>query len=118
MNYKIATSCLLIGTFLAPITTFATDVYSGIPKAERHEDRAHPMTWVKDSIITTKIKAKLATDYPGSMKDIQVDTDADGVVWLTGTANTQAEINEAIQTARTTENVKSVWSDLSVDSNR
>lgn len=80
MKHTIATSCFLIGSFLAPVTTFASDVYSGTAKAERHEDRAHPMTWVKDSVITTKIKAKLATDHPGSMKHIQVDTDADGVV--------------------------------------
>lgn len=118
MKYKLATSCFLIGSFLAPITTFATDVHSGTAAAERHEDRTRPMTWVKDSMITTKIKAKLATDHPGSMKHIQVDTDVDGVVWLTGTANTQAEVNAAIQTARSTENVKSVWSDLSVENDR
>lgn len=118
MKHKIATSCFLIGSFLAPIMTFATEVYTGTAKAERHEDRAHPTTWVMDSVITTKIKAKLANDNPGSMKHIQVDADADGVVWLTGTANTQDDVNQAIQTARSTENVKSVWSDLSVENDR
>ena len=65
-------------------------------------------------MITTKIKTKLAADHPGSMKHIQVDTDRDGVVWLTGTANTQDEINKAITTARNTDGVKSVWSDLKI----
>jgi hyperosmotically inducible periplasmic protein len=118
MKFKLATICLVLGTFMAPMTSSATDVYSGTSKPERHADRAHPLTWVKDSVITTKIKAKLATDHPGSMKHIQVDTDADGVVWLTGTANNQSEIDAAIATARSTENVKSVWSDLTVENDR
>jgi hyperosmotically inducible protein len=52
------------------------------------------------------------------MKHIQVETDKDGVVWLTGTANTQEEINQAIATARSTDGVKSVWSDLKVKMDR
>lgn len=82
--------------------------------ANQDSDRKHPITFVKDSAITTKIKAKLAADHPGSMKHIQVDTDKDGVVWLTGTANTQEEINQAIATARNTDGVRSVWSDLKI----
>lgn len=109
MKIKHATICLVIGSLLAPIAAFSQ---------ERHDDRSHPMTWVKDSVVTTKIKAKLAADHPGSMKHIQVDTDRDGVVWLTGTANNQAEIDAAISTARNTEGVKSVWSDLKIENDR
>ncbi|AJP49244.1 hypothetical protein PG1C_14005 [Rugosibacter aromaticivorans] len=112
MKTKLATTCFVIGTLLAPVAAIAADTI------ERHSDRAHPMTWVKDSVITTKIKAKLAADHPGSMKHIQVDTDKDGVVWLTGTANSQAEIDAAIATARHTEHVKSVWSDLKIENDR
>ncbi|MGO9443931.1 MAG: BON domain-containing protein [Thiobacillaceae bacterium] len=85
---------------------------------DRDADRSHPITYVKDSIITTKIKAKLAADHPGSMKHISVDTDMDGVVWLSGTANTQEEINAAIDTARNTEGVKSVKSDINITNDR
>lgn len=109
MKTKLATTFFVIGTLLAPVAAYA---------AERNSDRSHPMTYVKDSIITTKIKAKLAAEHPGSMKHIQVDTDKDGVVWLTGTANTQEEINQAIATARNTEGVKSVWSDLQIKNDR
>ncbi len=112
MKTKLVTSLFLLGTLLAPVAVMAADT------PERHADRAHPMTWVKDSMITTKIKAKLAADHPGSMKNIQVDTDKDGVVWMTGTANDQEQINEAITTARTTKGVKSVWSDLSIKSDK
>ena len=85
---------------------------------DREADRAHPMTFVKDSIITAKIKAKLAADHPGSLAHISVDTDKDGNVWLSGTANTQEEIKDAIDTARNTEGVKTVWPDLTVKSDR
>jgi hyperosmotically inducible protein len=109
MKTKLATTFLVIGTLLAPVLAHADD---------RDADRSHPMTWVKDSVITTKIKAKLAADHPGSMKHIQVDTDKDGVVWLTGTANTLDEINQAVTTARNTAGVKSVWTDIKIKSDR
>lgn len=112
MKIKLATTCFVISTLLAPVAAIAADAM------ERHADREHPLTWVKDSVITTKIKAKLATDHPGSMKHIRVDTDKDGVVWLTGTANSQAEIDTAISTARNTEGVRSVWSDLKIQNDR
>ncbi len=105
MNIKLATTAIILSTLLAPVLVNAGD---------RDADRAHPMTWVQNSVITTQIKAKLAADHPGSMKHIRVDTDKDGVVWLTGTANTQKEANLAISTARNTEHVKSVWSDLKI----
>lgn len=108
MKTKLVTSLFVLGTLLAPVTALASDA------SERHEDRAHPVTWVKDSVITTKIKTKLAADHPGSMKNIQVDTDRDGVVWMTGTANNQEEINQAVATARNTKGVKSVWSDITI----
>ncbi|MGA7949473.1 MAG: BON domain-containing protein [Thiobacillaceae bacterium] len=85
---------------------------------DREADRSHPMTFVKDSIITAKIKAKLAAEHPGSLAHISVDTDKDGNVRLSGTANTQEEINAAVDTARSTEGVKSVWIDLTVKSDR
>jgi hyperosmotically inducible protein len=109
MKTKLATTFLVIGTLLAPVLAHADD---------RDADRSHPMTWVKDSVITTKIKAKLAADHPGSMKHIQVDTDKDGVVWLTGTANTLDEINQAVTTARNTAGVKSVWTDIKIKNDR
>lgn len=112
MKTKLVTSLFVIGTLLAPVAAMAAD------SAERSEDRAHPLTWVKDSMITTKIKAKLAADHPGSMKNIRVDTDKDGVVWMTGTANNQAEIDQAVTTARNTKGVKSVWIDITIKNDK
>lgn len=109
MKIKIATAFFVIGALLSPLAVHAEDSDS---------NRSHPKAWVKDSVITTKIKSKLAADHPGSLLHIQVDTDKNGVVWMTGTANNLEEINQAITTARNTEGVKSVWSDIKIKSDR
>ncbi len=109
MKHAIATTCLVIGTAMAPLAAFAID---------GDADRANPATFVKDSAITTKIKAKLASEHLGSAKHIKVDTDNDGVVWMSGTANSQEEANQAVTIARNTEGVKMVKSDLKVQKDR
>jgi hyperosmotically inducible protein len=77
-------------------------------------DRSHPKAFVKDSVITTKIKSKLAADHITSVGRIHVDTDADGVVWLSGSAHTQDAIDHAVSVAKSTEGVKDVRSSLKV----
>jgi hyperosmotically inducible protein len=109
MRHALATTCFVIGTALAPVAACATD---------GDKDRPNPATFVKDSVITTKIKTKLAAEHLGSANHIKVDTDRDGVVWMTGTANTQGEVNQAVAIARNTEGVKSVKSDLKVQKDR
>jgi hyperosmotically inducible protein len=109
MKYKLATTCVVIGTVLAPVAAYAAD---------SDKDRSKPGTFVKDSVITTKIKTKLAAEHLGSAKHIEVDTDMNGVVWMSGTANNQDEIDKAVAIARNTEGVKSVNSDLRVQKDR
>jgi len=109
MNYKLATSAFVFGSMLASASVFATD---------SDMDRAKPGTYVKDSAITVKIKAKLAEEHPGSMAHIKVDTDKNGVVWMTGTANTRDEVNEAVAIAKNTEGVKSVHNQLKVQKDK
>jgi len=81
-------------------------------------DRGHPTAFVKDSVITTKVKARLAAENLESLKNIQVDTDAKGVVSLSGTVNSLEETNKALTIARNTEGVKSVSSDLMLQKDR
>jgi hyperosmotically inducible protein len=109
MNYKLATTCFVIGALLAPVAAYAEDADA---------DRPNPATFVKDSAITTKIKSQLAAEHLGSLKHISVDTDQNGVVWMTGTVNNQAEANQAITIARDTEGVRSVKSSLKVQKDR
>ena len=105
MRYKLATTCFVIGSVLAPVAAYAAD---------SDTDRSHPATYVKDSVITSKIKTKLAAEHLGSAKHIRVDTDKNGVVWMSGTANSQQEVDKAVAIARDTEGVKSVNSHIKV----
>jgi hyperosmotically inducible periplasmic protein len=109
MKFKLAATCFVIGSALAPVAAFAAD---------SDTDRSNAANYVKDSVITTKIKTKLAAEHLGTAKHISVDTDKDGVVWMTGTANTQEEVNRAVAIARDTEGVKSVNSKLTVQKDR
>ena len=77
-------------------------------------DRSSPGAYVKDSAITAKIKAKLAEEHVGSLAKIHVDTDANGMVYLSGTAKNQADIDKAVSIAQSTEHVTSVRNDLTV----
>jgi len=109
MRYKLATTCFVIASVLAPVAAYAADGDS---------DRSRPGTFVKDSVITTKIKAKLAAEHPASAKHVKVDTDKNGVVWLSGTTDSQAEADKAVEIARNTEGVKSVNTKLTVQKDR
>jgi hyperosmotically inducible protein len=79
-------------------------------------DRSHPKAFVKDSMITTKIKSKLASDHITSLGRIKVDTDKDGVVWLSGTARSQETIDKAISVSKNTKGVRDVKSTLTIKS--
>jgi hyperosmotically inducible periplasmic protein len=81
---------------------------------EQDADRSQPKTFVKDSVITTKIKSKLASEHITSLGKIRVDTDADGVVWLSGSAGTRDAVDRAVQIARDTDGVRGVHSALVV----
>ena len=80
----------------------------GYSAESREADRHHPKAFVKDSAITVKIKAKLAAEHPSSMARIHVDTDAHGVVWLSGTARSHEDMERAVSIAKETEGVMDV----------
>lgn len=68
---------------------------------------------VKDSFITTKVKAELAKDKGTSAHDIHVTT-KDGVVMLDGTVASQAEKELAEQDAKKIKGVVAVHNGLTV----
>ncbi len=109
MKIKLATTCFVIGALLAPLAAYAADGDS---------DRTHPMTFVKDSAITVKIKAKLAGEKISSLAHIKVDTDAKGAVVLSGKAKTQEEADKAASIARETEGVTSVKSNIQINKDK
>ena len=103
MKVLLASSCLVFGILLAPVAAYAAD-----------QDGMHPMTFVKDSAITTKIKAKLAAEKVSSLAHIRVDTDDKGVVVLSGKVRSQEESDKAASIARETEGVTSVTNNLKI----
>jgi hyperosmotically inducible protein len=105
MNSKIVTGLLVTTTLFVPIIALAEDADT---------DRSHPEAFVKDSVITTKIKTKLASEHVQSRGRIHVDTDANGVVWLRGTAKTQDAADLAVAMAQATEGVKDVHSHIAI----
>jgi hyperosmotically inducible periplasmic protein len=95
--------------------TAAAVLTTGIVLADDVDaDRSHPKAYVKDSAITTKIKSKLAAQHISSLAKIHVDTDADGVVWLSGSAASQDAVDRAVSIARDTDGVKGVKSEIKV----
>ena len=106
MKSKLAIAGFIVGTLLVPALAHAAE--------DQDKDRAHPKAFIKDSAITTKVKAKLAAEHVSSLAKIHVDTDANGMVWLSGTAANQAQIDKAVAIARATENVRDVKSELTI----
>jgi len=106
MKSSIVTTLLVIASLSAPVIALAAE--------DADMDRSHPVAFVKDSVITTKVKSKLAAEHIKSLGRIHVDTDANGVVWLRGTARSQEAADRAVSIARETEGVTDVHSHIKV----
>ena len=105
MKTKLAITCVVFGALLGSAAAIAGDAQSV---------GTSTTVFVKDSAITTKVKTKLAADHLTSLGRIHVDTDQNGIVWLSGTARSQVAIDKAVSIASSTEHVRSVHNDLTV----
>jgi hyperosmotically inducible protein len=105
MKKTLATTCVLFGVLLGPGVLLAAD----------QTDTARATAYVEDSAVTTAIKTKLAAEHITSLTRIHVDTDKDGVVWLTGSVGSRAASDKIESIARDTEHVKSVHNDLKIN---
>lgn len=83
---------------------------AGKEVADKAEDVG---TTVEDASITSAIKMKFANDELVSAREINVDT-KDGYVTLTGTVDSQAALDRALQLAKSVNAVKSVHSNLTI----
>lgn len=104
MKIKVTATCLLAASMLAPM----------MAHADGDMDHSHPIVYIADSGITAKIKTKLAAEHLKSFSRIKVDTDDKGVVWLSGSAHTQHQVDKAGQIARDTEGVRVVKNNIVV----
>ena len=105
MNTKLVITGILAGALMLPIAGYTAD---------NDNDRSSPKTFVKDSVITTKIKAELAEEKMSSLVHIKVDTDSKGMVVLSGTAASQNAANKAVTIARAVKGVTSVQNDIQI----
>jgi hyperosmotically inducible periplasmic protein len=108
MKKLVLTGLLAAGAFYLPIAM--ADEYKGDSDA----DRSHPGAFVKDSVITAKVKSKLAAKHMSTLTNIKVDTDDHGVVWLSGKAPTKDASDLAAMLAKDTEGVTSVHNKIMV----
>ncbi|WP_228487895.1 BON domain-containing protein [Rhodocyclus gracilis] len=100
---RVIASVFLGGMLLYSSGGFAAD---DKPSATRE--------YVKDSVITTKIKSQLAAEKLSSLIHITVDTDKQGVVVLGGTATSQAGVDRAIAIAHGVSGVTAVENTIRV----
>jgi hyperosmotically inducible protein len=102
---KTIASLFVIGTLLTPVMGYSAD-----------KDTGHSSVgeYVEDSVITSKIKAKLATEKNVSAMHIKVDTDKNGVVVLSGTAESQAEKDKAHKIAHSVDGVTKVINHIKI----
>lgn len=105
MNMKIAASCLVAGALMLPIAGYAADQAS---------DEASAKTYVKDSVITIKVKTELAETNLLSLLQINVDTDRLGMVTLSGTAPNKNAADKAASIARKVDGVTSVENHIQI----
>lgn len=105
MKFSKLASLIVAGALVAPLAAYAADKPAGTTR-----------TWVKDSVVTTKIKAQLAASKVSSLAVVHVDTDADGLVQLTGKVASATEKDRAESIAKAVDGVKSVDNQLTVSS--
>jgi hyperosmotically inducible protein len=105
MKTKLPQACLMAAALMLPVIGHSADYES---------DRSSPKAFVKDSWITTKIKADLVKAKDVSAVHIKVDTDDKGIVTLSGTARTQAEAEKAESIARDVKGVVMVENNIRV----
>jgi hyperosmotically inducible protein len=103
MNHKLTASVLVAGLLLVPVAGYSADA-----------QKSTATEYVKDSVITTKVKAELAAEKIVSLVKINVDTDKVGVVTLSGTTTTQAGSDKAVAITKAVKGVTSVKNDIKV----
>ena len=98
---KLIASLFLISIFFIPAIVSAEDSSVG--------------EFVKDSAITTQIKAKLLAAKDIDSLHIKVDTDNNGIVVLTGAVKSAAEKERVHNIAHSVDGVKKVLNKLIID---
>lgn len=106
MNRRPMLACVLAASLVAPVLVTA---------AEPDANGRAPVQFVDDSAITAAIKTKLLEGQWSSLTQLDVGTDREGTVWLSGTTKTQEAADRAVEMARVTDGVVQVRSHIVVN---
>jgi hyperosmotically inducible protein len=101
---------LILSTFVALGTA---GVMVAIANAT-DSDNSTVGAYVQDSAVTTKVKAKLAEKHLSTLASVSVETDKDGVVWLSGSAPTKDAKDLAEMITKATDGVTAVHNDIQI----
>lgn len=101
---------------LAALGVLMAIAASPSPAAETDPAREDKKEFETDSAITTAIAGKLASDKRARFGGIRVETDENGVVWLSGAASSQEEIDDAVNLAHRAADVRAVQSGIRLHS--
>ncbi len=98
----------LIRFFSAFFLALTLMTAAGCASTEKHEGTGE---YVDDSVITTKVKALLFDEPNLRSGEVNVET-FKGEVQLSGFVNSRADINKAVEIARSVKGVHSVKNDM------
>ena len=104
MNTKLAAGCLIAAASMLPIASYAAE--------------SAPRAFAEDTVITTKIKAELAEQKLSSLVHINVDTDNEGRVSLSGTTTSRNAADKAVSIARSVKGVTSVQNTIQIKADK
>jgi len=109
---KAIATAVILGALAIPAATFAADDASTSGTTS-----GKAKTAIKDSVITTKIKAEMVKDKTVSATHVKVDTTEQGVVTLSGKAKSQAEVDRAVAIAKGVNGVTEVKNNIEIATN-
>ena len=69
--------------------------------------------YIDDTVITSKVKAEIFNEPTLKSRELNVET-FKGTVQLSGFVSSQADINKAVEVARSVKGVKSVKNDMKI----
>jgi hyperosmotically inducible periplasmic protein len=116
MKSVLALSYLMAGAALYPAAGFAQSTADAqIATDQTATGQSQDTTQAAaNSPIASKIKTEMAAEHVPSMNSISVDADASGVVSLTGSAGSQADVDKVVSIAHNTAGVTAVNNNVTV----
>lgn len=104
-NQLLASLAVAIAAMASPMDSLSAD---------NDGTKSKTKEYVKDSVITTKVKAELAAAKLSSLVRIHVETDNAGGVTLSGTTSTETAKGRAVSIAQAVKGVTSVDNQIKV----